>query len=466
MAEGNSVHECRFDAALKVWRNLPDDGPVQLSDDLKLRFYGFFKQATTGPCNIPKPGFWVSEQNAKWEAWSSLGDMSKEEAMMAYVEEMKTILESLPITDEVEELLDVLGPFYEVEEEEAMPDDESFPKATKGSDGILGDEERNGNVASSDTDFESDISESEEEEDDEEEGDDEQQEEKKAEEGYVCTAEDTTTGLSSDHRAPFSVSSASSRAHSSLDGENMEEELTRIAPAQEDNLCVHCEDASGAFHLTSDSDSEVYCDSIEHFGTVLDSVEFFNQPLQLTGETQCPPESSAELSRVEKMVVVKGLQEGDRGNGEMRRNRSQSDRFSTGEEESIPARRRGSMLSGSSSQSEAQLGLRSPGRDGDHRGKEGRAVGGVDKQIATVLLRLEEDMQHILQKLHNLETLSEEQARSIAAVQNYPTFPRHKDTTRWPFDISLCTVVFAVAWPFIVHWLLQMYHHRRSRKLS
>ncbi|XP_029105342.1 acyl-CoA-binding domain-containing protein 5-like [Scleropages formosus] len=363
MAEGNSVHECRFDAALKVWRNLPDDGPVQLSDDLKLRFYGFFKQATTGPCNIPKPGFWVSEQNAKWEAWSSLGDMSKEEAMMAYVEEMKTILESLPITDEVEELLDVLGPFYEVEEEEAMPDDESFPKATKGSDGILGDEERNGNVASSDTDFESDISESEEEEDDEEEGDDEQQEEKKAEEGYVCTAEDTTTGLSSDHRAPFSVSSASSRAHSSLDGENMEEELTRIAPAQEDNLC-------------------------------------------------------------------------------------------------------GSMLSGSSSQSEAQLGLRSPGRDGDHRGKEGRAVGGVDKQIATVLLRLEEDMQHILQKLHNLETLSEEQARSIAAVQNYPTFPRHKDTTRWPFDISLCTVVFAVAWPFIVHWLLQMYHHRRSRKLS
>uniref|UniRef100_A0A8C9R3Q8 Acyl-CoA binding domain containing 5b n=1 Tax=Scleropages formosus TaxID=113540 RepID=A0A8C9R3Q8_SCLFO len=398
MAEGNSVHECRFDAALKVWRNLPDDGPVQLSDDLKLRFYGFFKQATTGPCNIPKPGFWVSEQNAKWEAWSSLGDMSKEEAMMAYVEEMKTILESLPITDEVEELLDVLGPFYEVEEEEAMPDDESkgFIGGLTSPDGILGDEERNGNVASSDTDFESDISESEEEEDDEEEGDDEQQEEKKAEEGpkgrellLYFSSKMVLAGREG------VVSWLTLAGH------------TLICDFSHDFHCpVHCEDASGAFHLTSDSDSEVYCDSIEHFGLSRGGEDGRGE-----GTALCLQETFTSQSFVQ-----------------------------------------GSMLSGSSSQSEAQLGLRSPGRDGDHRGKEGRAVGGVDKQIATVLLRLEEDMQHILQKLHNLETLSEEQVRR-----------RSCDTTRWPFDISLCTVVFAVAWPFIVHWLLQMYHHRRSR---
>uniref|UniRef100_A0A8B9HCC2 ACB domain-containing protein n=1 Tax=Astyanax mexicanus TaxID=7994 RepID=A0A8B9HCC2_ASTMX len=49
-----------------------------------LKFYSYYKQATLGPCNIPRPGFWDPVGKAKWDAWNELGDMSQEEAMGAY----------------------------------------------------------------------------------------------------------------------------------------------------------------------------------------------------------------------------------------------------------------------------------------------------------------------------------------------------------------------------------------------
>uniref|UniRef100_A0A672K7M3 Acyl-CoA-binding domain-containing protein 5A-like n=1 Tax=Sinocyclocheilus grahami TaxID=75366 RepID=A0A672K7M3_SINGR len=56
-----------------------------------LKFYSYYKQATQGPCNIPRPGFWDPIGKAKWEAWNSLGEMPKEEAMVAYVEDLKLV---------------------------------------------------------------------------------------------------------------------------------------------------------------------------------------------------------------------------------------------------------------------------------------------------------------------------------------------------------------------------------------
>uniref|UniRef100_A0A8C5X2J9 ACB domain-containing protein n=1 Tax=Malurus cyaneus samueli TaxID=2593467 RepID=A0A8C5X2J9_9PASS len=54
-----------------------------------LRFYSYYKQATAGCCQGPRPGFWDPIGRYKWDAWHSLGGMSKEEAMAAYVAEMK-----------------------------------------------------------------------------------------------------------------------------------------------------------------------------------------------------------------------------------------------------------------------------------------------------------------------------------------------------------------------------------------
>ena len=66
-------------------------GPYQPSNDMMLMFYSLFKQATIGPCNIPKPAFWDIINKAKWNAWSALGGMSKEDAMGRYVEEIKKV---------------------------------------------------------------------------------------------------------------------------------------------------------------------------------------------------------------------------------------------------------------------------------------------------------------------------------------------------------------------------------------
>ena len=45
------------------------------AEDL-LFFYGRYKQATIGPCNVDKPSFFDFQGKQKWNAWKNLGDMS------------------------------------------------------------------------------------------------------------------------------------------------------------------------------------------------------------------------------------------------------------------------------------------------------------------------------------------------------------------------------------------------------
>ena len=66
-------------------------GPYQPSNELMLKFYGYYKQASIGPCDSPKPSFWDIINRAKWDAWHKLGDMSSEDAMNHYVEELKQV---------------------------------------------------------------------------------------------------------------------------------------------------------------------------------------------------------------------------------------------------------------------------------------------------------------------------------------------------------------------------------------
>ncbi|KAK2144294.1 hypothetical protein LSH36_770g01024, partial [Paralvinella palmiformis] len=73
-------------------RSLPRDllftGPISPSIDKKLLFYSYYKQAKFGKNPHDQPWAIQFEAKAKWEAWKKLGDMSKEEAMKLYVEEM------------------------------------------------------------------------------------------------------------------------------------------------------------------------------------------------------------------------------------------------------------------------------------------------------------------------------------------------------------------------------------------
>ena len=54
-------------------------------NDLKLKLYANFKQATEGDVKGEKPGFTDFVNRAKYEAWAKLKGMSSEKAMEDYV---------------------------------------------------------------------------------------------------------------------------------------------------------------------------------------------------------------------------------------------------------------------------------------------------------------------------------------------------------------------------------------------
>jgi acyl-CoA-binding protein len=60
--------------------------PKELSQDQKLGMYAHFKQVEVGPCNTARPGIFDQTGRYKHDAWSKLGNMSKEEAMEKYIE--------------------------------------------------------------------------------------------------------------------------------------------------------------------------------------------------------------------------------------------------------------------------------------------------------------------------------------------------------------------------------------------
>lgn len=63
-------------------------GHDQFEQKELLKFYGFYKQATTGKCDVPKPGIFNMAGRAKWMAWNELGDLSKELAMKGYIQHL------------------------------------------------------------------------------------------------------------------------------------------------------------------------------------------------------------------------------------------------------------------------------------------------------------------------------------------------------------------------------------------
>ena len=59
---------------------------------MKLKFYGYYKQATQGQCNQTKPSFWDVVGRAKWSAWNNCENMTKDEAKQLYIDEIKKVI--------------------------------------------------------------------------------------------------------------------------------------------------------------------------------------------------------------------------------------------------------------------------------------------------------------------------------------------------------------------------------------
>ncbi|CAG2109598.1 unnamed protein product [Medioppia subpectinata] len=117
--------EDQFKAAVNVIKRLPKNGPFQPSDDLKLRFYALFKQATEGPNQTKKPPFYDIVNRYKWDAWKRLGEMDTQTAMDSYIDELKKVIETMSFNESVSEFYEVLGPFHEFLPQEANGSDDN-----------------------------------------------------------------------------------------------------------------------------------------------------------------------------------------------------------------------------------------------------------------------------------------------------------------------------------------------------
>ncbi|XP_006833584.1 PREDICTED: acyl-CoA-binding domain-containing protein 4 [Chrysochloris asiatica] len=108
----------QFQAAVSVIQSLPKNGSYRPSYEEMLRFYSYYKQATMGPCLVPRPGFWDPIGRYKWDAWNSLGKMSRKEAMSAYIAEMKVVaqkvIDTVPLGEVAEDMFGYFEPLYQV----------------------------------------------------------------------------------------------------------------------------------------------------------------------------------------------------------------------------------------------------------------------------------------------------------------------------------------------------------------
>uniref|UniRef100_A0A8C8DTF4 Acyl-CoA-binding domain-containing protein 5 n=1 Tax=Oryzias sinensis TaxID=183150 RepID=A0A8C8DTF4_9TELE len=492
--------ERKFSAAVKVVESLPVEGSFQPSDDMMLMFYSYYKQATTGPCDSPRPiGFWDSSSKAKWDAWSSLGNMTKEEAMKNYIEAIQLILETIPISDEVSELVQKLGNFYsevdgeEVEENalDSRPFTRPFAdhqedlvgcgrKATIQGFGDLWDDIQN--VQEKDTDSVVPSVNSEEAEGSKEsshvEQDSDWRIEDDGDEDFSMSKEEeiivspdwspdprllmvdnkgwrSGTKASSSSVAP-SLTSVTNGTHSSLNSEVEEEELicsiepcAHYDPYMQFNGCLtsHIGAASDRNHRSTDSDNEEFCDSMEHLA-MEERLSSSRGQSPGSGAATVKPndlwfESNTSLKGAEDEVLIL---------------------FSPSKHSSSLSRREKALLSPMSlCKSRDAACCREL-----HPVRASREY--FNEQIAGALLRLQRDMASALHRLHTLEELARSQSRSPSPrLKDFQLVTRNILFLRpswWPLDISPLAAFLTVFWPLVSHWLIKLYFQRRRRQVS
>ncbi|XP_019745132.1 acyl-CoA-binding domain-containing protein 5A [Hippocampus comes] len=474
--EQTRLTQLRFDAAVKVIKSLPPDGSFQPSNDMMLKFYSYYKQATVGRCNIARPGFWDAVGKAKWDAWNSLGEMTKEEAMAAYVDEMKLILEGMPMTGEVEELLQILGPFYELVDERkkiTQISDLSTGFSTTLSSvssrnmakSIVRTMEMNGTLdAGPAKPAPKDNKETSEEEDEDDEVSKASQPKKKA----SPRAHKAQNGKMANGVSHLTNGDHSLTPQDVPDAQPLLNGHPAAPPASEAS-----EDVTGPAQLASDSDSEVYCDSVDQLGQD-ESTEQTRSLEDLDEEVEVEEDKEEPVDREDPQGVPQGIrcggEDSDAGGSVTQRSRLNVEMPNSavggGRGSRSHGRGLGALKPTHGSGGDDNAG---GGGGGERRAGAGTPVGNLNEQIVAALAQLQEDMQSVLERLHTLEALAATQARSTVMPPVHPSTPANKNSLRpswWPFDISPSSLAFGVMWPFVVHWLIGLYVQRRRRRLN
>ncbi|KAM6115056.1 acyl-CoA-binding domain-containing protein 4 [Phoenicopterus ruber ruber] len=330
-----------------------------------LRFYSYYKQATAGRCQGPRPGFWDPIGRYKWDAWHSLGRMSKEEAMAAYVAEMKKvaqkIIDTVPMDEMTEEMFGYFEPLYEVIRDMPRPPEAFFKRKA-------GEQER-------------------------------------------------TADPSQDNAAS---SPAPDRPEDAVPGEQRDGQhlpAGGLAPAAE---------ALEGGQVTSDSEGDVYCDTLEQM-----EPEQAGQPLGLSPNgVQAGPEPP----------TPRGAGQGERGEGRRLEGRSGAGLAALGSERDL-------WLAGGEQDagSAPELAQGLPAE--------------LEAHVASTVRALQDDMQRVLERLSELETLASAQGDAAGTDPEGPLAPQAASS--WPLTLSPHTLLFLVTWPFVTQWLLRRWQGRK-----
>ncbi|XP_072313050.1 acyl-CoA-binding domain-containing protein 4 [Eucyclogobius newberryi] len=217
-----------------------------------------------------------------------------------------------------------------------------------------------------------------------------------------------------------------------------------------DRMC-HDSGLSETLPLTSDSENEIFCDSV-------DSVEQLNTKV-LKGFYD-----SHRQSPLEKRTAD-GRQAGAGQGGEGAR------------DERRPMRRRdgGRDASHWREREPAEGGMRRPAPEGnrgagdgagggDRRGSAGIHEAQLQQQIVLALHRLREDMRSVGRRLEMLERLAASNALGAEETPCLHCAGCNCEEKWWPFDVSAPTLLVFLVWPFVAQWLLSLLrkgNHRR-----
>ncbi|CAH2282224.1 acyl- -binding domain-containing 5 isoform X1 [Pelobates cultripes] len=367
----------------------------------------------------------------------------------------------MPITEKVEELLQVIGPFYE------LVDDKKHGRGSGVSSELSSAltstpncKAVNGKTESSDSGAESQEEGTTRHESDDEEEEEESEKEEQEQDSAVQTTPKTAVanGLLMNHSDYISDMANYTPTKSSLNEANDEMDVNEKkldavdveGPLERGDEEDCPDDLVAMQHLTSDSDSEIFCDSMEQFGQ--EEVDH-SQLLE-----------DAMLSD-DAMETSAGDAKKYGGNDKHPSSRTpQKEKFGS-EKSGYTGSRRGKVSHANRMGDGFRVGQMDSGGDGERWGSERSPSDSLTEQINVILMRLQEDMQNVLQRLHTLESLTASQAKSLAVESSYRK-PAKKRPSWWPFGISPGTAAFAIIWPFVAHWLMNAYLQRKRRKLT
>ncbi|XP_054877190.1 acyl-CoA-binding domain-containing protein 4 isoform X1 [Poeciliopsis prolifica] len=415
MAEPAVDHQRRFQAAVDVIHKLPKNGSYRPSYEVMLRFYSLYKQAVCGPCTVPRPGFWDPVGRYKWDAWSRLGEMSQETAMAAYVEEMKKVarevIHTMPMDERTASFFHHFEPLYRVIDDMPLPPASllTHVEGTKGRQQVDG---------SADVKL--------------------QGEEQEPPQKYLENSD------------PESELNKAEEAHL----------LTNSVPKDSGT--------SEGLVLTSDSESEIFCDSV-------DSVEqLSNIKIPVVKSNGFHNSSIYPQSSPGQGIHLEGRQAGAGQGGEGAEDGKCAGQprrgWHSGRGGSYHGWRERGVPQGSPRQM-APGGVGGAGRgggDGSEGGAERMHETHLQQQIILALRRLREDMRSVMDRLEVVERLAATHGSDWRPCLQCADAASQQEETWWPFDVSCQTVLLFMLWPFVTQGLVYLLRkaHQRSRTSS